>query len=424
MKQIKARVHEFWNMCRQKQKIREEITRNRRECESRKLSANPMVSIIMLNRNGKQHLERLMSSMEKEEFYSNFEIIMVDNASSDDSAAYMKGLKDKFDITVIQNTENKSFSEANNDGAAAARGKYLLFLNNDTQVTEGWLDALLDTALTKENVGAAGAKLVYPKIPDHCLNAGKSYTIQHRGIAFRGIKRNGTYFVQPYNMGNGDKNLGADSEPEERACVTAAVMLVPKKAFDAVGGFDERYQYGYEDVDLCLKLYKAGFRNYYCPGALVFHYEFGTQEKDDDQQVKDRRLQNMRVFQEKWQTYLQQRILDDKIHNRRIFTETGLVAAIVPEKFEQPGEAEGDIGYKKIKASLEKAGCTVKFPKGFKKNKPYEIGYDVDVLISLADGYDFSMLKSVKTNLIKIPWLEEKEMTWERLLEIIEQSCI
>ena len=72
MKQIKARVHEFWNMCRQKQKIREEITRNRRECESRKLSANPMVSIIMLNRNGKQHLERLMSSMEKEKFYKIF----------------------------------------------------------------------------------------------------------------------------------------------------------------------------------------------------------------------------------------------------------------------------------------------------------------------------------------------------------------
>ena len=125
--------------------------------------------------------------------------------------------------------------------------------------------------------------------------------------------REGSFFIQPYNKDNGKADHRRNEQISECLAVTAAVLLVKKEIFELVGGFDEAYLYGYEDVDLCLKIHTAGYRNYYCPYCLVFHYEFGTQSEDDKQEVKERRSANMRVFKGKWQKYLQETLkIDDK----------------------------------------------------------------------------------------------------------------
>lgn len=262
-----------------------------------------MVSIIILNHNGKKNFEVLIPSLDKCVFYDNYELIIVDNASTDDSISYIEQWKDKLPIKIINNESNESFSAANNKGAKEAAGDYLLFLNNDIKVTDGWLDELLNVAYNEENAGAVGARLVYPKLPDDSINAGKSYMIQHAGVCFRDKIREKLYFIQPYNMGNGKKDYAPIEGCIERPCVSAAVMLVSKDAFNKVGGFDEKYIYGYEDVDICLKLYKEGYHNYYCADSFLYHYEFGTQERDDDKEVKKRRLHNMEVFKGKWQRF-------------------------------------------------------------------------------------------------------------------------
>ena len=205
-----------------------------------------------------------------------------------------------------------TFSAANNLAAKEASGEYLLFLNNDTEVTDGWLDELLLTAMERENPGAIGARLLYPEIPKGCANQKKSYCIQHYGIGFRKVKRNEVDFVQPYNMENGSDELHRDLSPVEEVAVTAAVLLVSRKIFEEVGGYDEGYNYGYEDVDLCLKIYFAGYKNYLTPAAVVFHYEFGTQNKDDQQEVEERRLNNMYIYQGKWQNYLRREVLKEE----------------------------------------------------------------------------------------------------------------
>lgn len=367
---------------------------------------NPKVSIIILNRNGRHHLEILMKSLQDAEFYDNFEIIVVDNASVDDSVSFLERYHQIFDLTIIQNQENMSFSAANNLAAGAATGDYLLFLNNDTEVTDGWLDELLITAMEKKQAGAVGARLIYPEIPEGCKNAQKSFTIQHDGIGFRDAFRNKTYFVQPYNRKNGTGELKADMDAAECACVTAAVLLVSKEAFEKIGGFDENYLYGYEDVDLCLKLHKAGYHNYCCPACMVFHYEFGTQNQDDPKEVKERRLHNMHVFQGKWQTYLQRRILNEKLDETHVFTEQRLLVAFALED-------EANAAVKLFAGALEKTGCEIKYLcRENEKQDWYDVGRETDVLIVLTADYEVCKVKNTKNSLIKTAWVTGEEAGW------------
>lgn len=372
----------------------------------------PLVSIIILNRNGLENLKVLFHSFLTAKFYDNYEIIIVDNASEDTSKDYIRSFESSLKITLIENKENMSFSAANNLGVRHAKGEYYLFLNNDTEVTDGWLDELLATALTKENAGAVGAKLIYPSIPDNTINKGKSYTIQHRGIGFRDDVREKMYFTQPYNMGNGSTDIIADQEVEERAAVTAAVLLVSKEAFEKIGGYDERYIYGYEDVDLCLKLHFHGYSNYYCPKALVYHYEFGTQSKDLSREVRIRRLHNMNVFKGKWQSYLERKILDDKLSGAHIFTEQNLtVALVVTESI--PTTTAGDFfTAMELATSLKKLGYQVKYLNRRGEDDWYDVGIETDVLISLLDAYDITKIKNVKPNLVKIAWARNWFERW------------
>lgn len=124
----------------------------------------PLVSIIVLNQNGKKNLERLMKSFVNCHFikYRNY---FVDHASTDGSVDYLETYRSVYDMTIIKQNENLSFSVSNNYAAKQAKGEYLLFMNNDTQVTDGWLDELLIAIQKADQPGAIGAKLVYPEIP-------------------------------------------------------------------------------------------------------------------------------------------------------------------------------------------------------------------------------------------------------------------
>ncbi len=375
-------------------------------------SDRPLVSIIMLNRNGKHNLEILMNSFREKQFYNNFEIICVDNASSDDSIEYLESWSQEFSIKVIRNQINMSFSAANNLGVQNASGEYLLFLNNDTEVTDGWLDELLIAMKKAEHPGAIGAKLIYPKIPEGTVNEGKSFSIQHNGIAFRDSIREKAYFIQPYNMGNGETDCDHGTELVERACVTAAVLMMTRAAFDEIGGFDERYVYGYEDVDICLKLVKAGYKNYYCPTCLVYHYEFGTQSKDVAKAVRIRRLHNMDVFKGKWQSYLSEKLLEDKLLNRHLFTEANLVVGLVVTESDPKTTAGDFFTAMEFANSLMSMGYEVKYLSRRGEADWYDVGIEVDVLISLLDAYDISKIYNAKNDLIKIAWARNWFERW------------
>jgi len=361
----------------------------------------PLVSIIMLNRNGAHHLKRFFKSFKENTIYPNYEIIIVDNDSTDNSISILESQSQELPITIIKNTTNKSFSEANNQAVKYAKGEYLLLTNNDVEPTYGWLNELVKCEQRTKNAGAIGAKLIYPYCPESSINSHKSFKIQHMGIAFKEEKD----FIRPYNMGNGYDPFDSRSNKETvRAAITAAVLLVKKELYFEVKGLDEEYIYGYEDVDFSLKLTKRGYKNIYCPTALLFHYEFGTQSKDNRKAIQKRRLNNMRIFKNKWYKWLQKQIMNDKLNNNKIFTEDTLkVAFAVTES--GPNVSAGDyFTALDLGEAMKSLGWEIYFLNRKGPGDWYEVGEHIDIVISMLDVYDPRKIKNAKNSLIKIGW--------------------
>jgi GT2 family glycosyltransferase len=205
-----------------------------------------------------------------------FEIIVVNNASTDGSGDYLTGLGNK--VTVIHNDKNLGFAKACNQGAKAAKGEYLLFLNNDTVVTGKWLDVLVQELGTNKNIGIVGPKLLYP-----------DGTIQQAGIVFDDKK----WPHHIYKKEDGDALYVNKKRPFQ--CLTAACFLVRKNIFEKVGGFDEAYINGMEDLDFCFKVLGLGLEIMYCPESVVYHHESITEGRSNYDE------KNVKLFYSRWE---------------------------------------------------------------------------------------------------------------------------
>jgi len=208
------------------------------------------------------------------------EIIVVDNASSDGSTEFLAGEEAAGRLRLLRNSENLGFSKACNQGARAARGENLLFLNNDTIVTPGWLEGLERGLAAADRIGVVGGKLLYP-----------DDTIQHAGVAFDEHKR-----VDHIYRGF-HRDHPAVNKPREFQVVTAACMLIRRDLFFATGGFDENYRNGFEDVDLCLKIRQLGYRVFYTPECVVYHLESKTPGRHANEK------ENFNYFISRWHDY-------------------------------------------------------------------------------------------------------------------------
>ncbi len=218
-------------------------------------SPAPLVSIVIPAFNKWQYTFKCLMSVSRQTHGVPHEVIVVDNASSDDTAAALPLLEG---IRFHRNEENLGFAKACNQGAAMARGRYLLFLNNDTEALPAWLEPLVWVAESDPAVAAVGSKLLFP-----------DGTLQHAGVAVGWAE---PLPISPFHL---DYHQPAERSTEQLdlSAVTAACMLVRANVFRAVGGFDEGYVNGYEDVDLCFKLRERGLRVVYTPRSELYHHE-------------------------------------------------------------------------------------------------------------------------------------------------------
>ncbi len=237
-----------------------------------RVNGTPLVSIIIPTRDKWHLLEQCIRSIQEKTTYQQYEIIIIDNESVEpETRSYLDSIAGK--CRVLSYPGRFNFARINNFGATQATGEYLLFLNNDVEVLRpDWLSAMLEHAQRPE-VGAVGAKLLYP-----------DGRIQHAGVVV-GI-RGGTGHA--FRLWPGD-DVGDRRLPHIiRNCsaVTAACMMVSRRVFDKVGGFDERFRVAFNDVDLCLRIRERGYLIVYTPLALLYHYEGATRgraypSKDD-----------------------------------------------------------------------------------------------------------------------------------------------
>jgi len=225
------------------------------------LYTNPEVSIVIPVWNKPEQVDACLQSI-IEHTVGSFEVIVVDNNSQEPTKRILRSFNN---LHVITNIENKWFVEGCNQGAKAARGRYVLFLNSDTEVTPGWLDALVLTAKTYPRCGAVGGKL----------------------IRFDGSLQEAGSII----WNNGCANAyGRDDRPEKpQYCYqrevdycSGACLLVRKDVFEELGGFDMRYAPAYyEDSDLCMALRQKGYAVLYQPAAVIKHHEFGSGSSEE-----------------------------------------------------------------------------------------------------------------------------------------------
>jgi GT2 family glycosyltransferase len=222
---------------------------------------NSTVSVIIVNYNGKHFLKDCLESIQLSEA-SDAEVIIVDNASSDGSGEYLR--REFPSVKVMELDRNYGFAEANNRGAEAASGKFLVFLNNDTVVTRGWLMALLEAMSTEPVVGAAGSKLLLYHLPGKVNSAGANIVFNGGG----------------YDIGFTDDDSPKYNVPGLRGAVCAASMMVRRSEFLSLGGFDPLYFMYFEDVDLCWRYWLWGYKVMFTPQSVVYHRFGGTTGSD------------------------------------------------------------------------------------------------------------------------------------------------
>ena len=259
-----------------------------------KVQGNPLISVIIPNKDHTDDLELCLFSMTRKSTYRNYEILIVENNSEkEETFEYYRKLPDRYPKARVLTWEKEfNYSAINNFAAKEAKGEYLLFLNNDVEIlTPDWMEEMLQNC-QQENVAAVGAKLYYP-----------DDTIQHAGVVL------GLGGIAGHIMCRASKEdpgyFGRMISVQEISAVTAACMMVKKSDFDAVGGLDETFQVAFNDIDLCMKFRAAGKKIIFTPYAELYHYESKSRGLEDTPEKQFRFDTEVKRFQEKWAQQLE-----------------------------------------------------------------------------------------------------------------------
>lgn len=245
---------------------------------------SPKVTIIIPVHNRWDMTEPCLASIFRHGALVPFEVIVVDDASSDDTPSRLSQWEGSR-LRLIRNEKNQGFAKTCNRGAVAARGQYLVFLNNDTTVTPGWIDKLVSFVETDSAIGMAGPKLLYP-----------DNTIQHCGsVVVEGGIVDHLYRFLP-------ASFAAANRKRYFRALTGACVIIQKDFFHQLGMFDELFRSGGEDTDLSFKVLETGKKVAYCPSSVVYHYEGMSRGIRDLEDPSDRF--NRQVLRERWQKYL------------------------------------------------------------------------------------------------------------------------
>ncbi|MDD1702408.1 MAG: glycosyltransferase [Methanoregula sp.] len=258
------------------------------------IHGNPRISIIIPTKDHVEILKRCVQSILNKTTYQNYEIVIVDNQSTmQETQDYYKSLKKNPQIKVLYYDKPFNFSAINNYAVAQVNSPYILFLNNDTEViSEEWLSAMLEHA-QREGVGAVGAKLLYPnKLIQHAgVILGITGTPGQKGVAEHSHKflphNCRDYFFRAQIIGN-------------YSAVTAACMMMRKDLFFEIGGFNEDFIIAFNDLDLCLKLMRAGYLIIYTPYSVLYHHESLSRGYDTTPEKQARFSQEVTNIRKHW----------------------------------------------------------------------------------------------------------------------------
>ena len=247
----------------------------------------PLVSIIIPTRNGQALVRQCLDSL-RQTSYPRYEVILVDNGSDDpDALAFFAERETIGQIRVFRDDSPFNFSAINNHGIRqAAQGEFILMMNNDIEITHPeWLDEMVGPAM-ESGVGCVGARLWYP-----------DGRLQHGGVVLVcGVAGHAHKYLPRGQHGY----MGRAVLAQEFVAVTAACLLVRRSIYEEVGGLDESLAVAFNDVDFCLRVHEAGYRNHWTPYAELIHHESVSRGYEDTPEKQQRFKREIDTLQARW----------------------------------------------------------------------------------------------------------------------------
>ena len=285
------------------------------------IQGEPLVSILIPNKDLVETLKRCLDSIKEKTTYPNYEILIIENNSEEpETEAYYRNLIQEYNgehvveytceqpfasdalVRVLRYSGSFNYAAIHNFAVPYVKGEYLVLLNNDTEViAENWLEEMLGIC-QKPEVGAVGAKLYYP-----------DGTIQHAGVVLGLCGVASHLFVG--SQGDKDGYAGRLVSVQDFSAVTAACMMTKKAAWEQVGGMEEKLAVAYNDIDYCLKLRQAGYHIVFTPYAELTHYESKTRGLEDTDEKRQRLQREADIFENKWKDVLE---AGDPFYNRNL----------------------------------------------------------------------------------------------------------
>lgn len=257
------------------------------------IDGNPLISVIIPNKDHTDDLDICLKSLYEKSSYKNFEVIIVENNSTEkETFEYYEALTQKHgNVKIVKWTGNFNYSAINNFGVNYAKGEFILLLNNDVEIiNDSCLEEMLMFAQRKD-VGAVGAKLYY-----------SDDTVQHAGVIL-GLGGTAGHAHKHFGRSHPGYMARASIAQNLTAC-TAACLMMRRDVFDEVGGLDESFEVAFNDVDLCMKIRKKGYLVVFTPYAELYHYESKSRGNDSTPEKLERFRGEIDRFKEKWQKQL------------------------------------------------------------------------------------------------------------------------